>query len=61
MKTVGNNDILPKVIKPTLKAVKSGGSKNDKIELSPVRESNSGIKIKQFVESFKKEGSEIDF
>jgi hypothetical protein len=61
LKTVGNTDILPKVIKPTLKAEKSGGSKNDKIELSPVRESNGGIKIKQLVESIKKEGSEIDF
>ena len=61
LKTLGNTDILPKVIKPTLKTVKSGGSKNDKTELSPVRESNSGIKIKQLVESIKKESSEIDF
>ncbi len=60
-KTVGNSDILPKVIKPTLKAVKSGSSKTDKIETSPVRESNGGIKIKQLVESIKKEGSEIDY
>lgn len=57
LKTVGNTDILPKVIKPTLKAVKSGG----KAEISPVRESNGGIKIKQLVESIKKEESENEY
>jgi hypothetical protein len=44
-----------------LKAVKSGSSKTDKLETSPMRESNGGIKIKQLVESIKKEGSEIDY
>ena len=56
-KTIGNTDILPKVVKPTLQAVKSGGSREN--ELSPLRESNAGIK--QLVQSIKKEGSQIDF
>lgn len=61
LKTVGNTDILPKVIKPTLKAVNSASSKTDKEETSPLRKSNGGIKVKQLVESIKKEGSEIDY
>jgi len=44
-----------------LKAVNSAISKTDKEETSPLRKSNGGIKVKQLVESIKKEGSEIDY